>query len=84
MNFWRWRLWISCSVEHDRSDLPGHVDTFLLTSDIHPPANSIPAGLNDDGSVLTAATTHAFPIPSLLRLRGLKNIGGLADLQWVT
>jgi hypothetical protein len=56
----------------------------LLTFDILPPANSIPAGLDNDGSVLTAATTHAFPIPSLLRLRGLKDIGGLGDLQWVT
>jgi len=35
-----------------------HVDPFFLTFDIHPPADPIPAGLDDDGPVLTFATIH--------------------------
>jgi hypothetical protein len=45
-----------------------------LTIDIHSAANAIKAGLDDNGSFLTAATTHTFPIPSLLRLRVRKDI----------
>src|SRR6202035_2395937 len=77
------RLRLSFLVEHYRGDFRRHVDTSFLTADIHPPTNPIPAGLNDDGSVLTAATTHGFSIPSLLRLRGLKNIDWIVDLQQV-
>jgi len=53
-----------------------------LTIDIHSPAHAISAGLDDDGSFLTAATTHAFPVPSLLRLRVRKDIRSGITWQW--
>jgi hypothetical protein len=59
----------SAFVENDRRDLLVHVDSFLLTFDIHTPSDPIPISCDDDGAILTVSTTHGLSsLPSSLRL----------------
>jgi hypothetical protein len=64
-NFRRRWFGIAFLIEHDRSNFCRHVDSFFLTLDINPPSDPIEAGLDDDGSLLTAATKHSLAMSCL-------------------